>query len=482
VPSDLIHTPAATAAALPACAAAASAVLKFTLRPTTSDVESLTRWWTNDRFGPLACDSADSWLRAFPLLRSVAFERDGAVTISQADTSPECADQAARAMKHIEKVTMKLQRLRCNSCGNSVASVEKACCEQSVSNGTDITFRMAGNVINGVFSEAWVAATQDDAAQWLAIHDGATRDKNGKLLLPSLFRRTSASQQVEADTLQMLNHMDQHSARLITQGCFRSRPFTLMASSFRAQHADRFAAAVNASLTSTCSDKQPSFNSSFGKVIDKELKWGVKHGVEEKVLSDNWRASTSSFGELPHANMRGVQICQESDALYGNHVVEFKTLESITVPAEAMRKNSISLCEHVRQMAVSQTILRATHPGSFLVMIGRDHKVLVLEDVGGKDATGLPTAFAWVKNSLDFWFNPNKNAFGAYCKHLAAAIAPYSVQSMRRKLQWDSDDSSDFSGWNFLATLMAPVVAGLNAELSAAKERAECDQKLKMSK
>ena len=181
-----------------------------------------------------------------------------------------------------------------------------------------------------------------------------------------------------------------------------------------------------------------------------------------------------------YANLRGVQLCQECDALHGNHVVEFKTLESISVSAETMRKNSISLCEHVRQMAISQTILRATHPGSFLVMIGRDHKVLVLEDVGGRDAAGFPTAFAWLKNSLDYWFNPNKNAFGAYCKQLAAAIAPYSVQSMQRKLQWDLDDSSDFSGWNFLAALMAPVVAELNTALSAAKDRAERDQKLRM--
>jgi ribosomal protein L37E len=217
--------------------------------------------------------------------------------------TPECADQAASAMKHIEKVTEKLQYLRCNSCGNSVASVEKACCGQSVNNCIGTMFRMAGHVIKSVFSGAWVAATQDDAAQWLAIHDSASRDKNGRLILPTLFHRTAAAQKVEADTLQMLNLMDEPSARLITQGCFRSRPFTLMASSFRAQHADKFAAALNTSLTSTCSEKEPSFSSSFGKVIDKQLKWAVKHGVEEKVLSDEWSASTSSFGELPYATM-----------------------------------------------------------------------------------------------------------------------------------------------------------------------------------
>jgi hypothetical protein len=131
-------------------------------------------------------------------------------------------------------------------------------------------------------------------------------------------------------------------------------------------------------------------------------------------------------------------------------------------------------------MAISQTILRAKHTGSFLVMIGRDHKVLVLEDVGGIDAAGLPPAFAWLKYSLDYWFNTNKHAFGAYFKQLAAVIAPYSVQSMRRKLQWDSEHfSSDFSGWNFLSTLMAPVVA----ELNAAKEQAKLNcEKLNAAK
>ncbi len=96
---------------------------------------------------------------------------------------------------------------------------------------------------------------------------------------------------------------------------------------------------------------------------------------------------------------------------------------------------------------------------------------------GDKDAAGLPTAFAWLKNSLDYWFNP-KEPFAAYFKQFAAVIAPYSVQSMRRKLQWDSDDSSDFSGWDFLTTLMAPVVV----ELNAAKDSAESDHKRRMAK
>jgi hypothetical protein len=342
-----------------------------------------------------------------------------------------------------------------------------------VSNGVETTFRMTADVIKSVFSEAWSAATPDDAERWLAIHDGARYDRSGRLILPALFCRTAAAKNVESDTLRMLNHMDQDSARLITHSCFRSRPFNLMASSFKNSHS--LANCVSTSLTSTCSEKERSDESSycFGQVIDKLLKRAVKHGVEKKLLSDDWSASTPSFGELPYADLRGVQICQECDALHGNHVVEFKTLESISVSADsadAMRKNSESLCGHVRQMAISQTILRAKHTGSFLVMIGRDHKVLVLEDVGGIDAAGLPPAFAWLKNSLDYWFNPNKHAFGAYFKQLAAVIAPYSVESMRRKLQWDSEHfSSDFSGWNSLSTLMAPVVA----ELNAAKEQAK---------
>jgi hypothetical protein len=94
--------------------------------------------------GRRACHPA-SWLRAFPSLDNIEFGSDGVVTIFQKDFSPESAEQAARAKKHIEKVTRKLQTLRCDSCGNNVASVEKSCCEKKgVSNCIESTFRMTG--------------------------------------------------------------------------------------------------------------------------------------------------------------------------------------------------------------------------------------------------------------------------------------------------------------------------------------------------
>jgi hypothetical protein len=72
-----------------------------------------------------------------------------------------------------------------------------------------------------------------------------------------------------------------------------------------------------------------------------------------------------------------------------------------------------------------------------------------------------------LKNTLDYWFHPSQ-PFAAFLKQFAAAVAPYSLKSAQRKQDWDRDNDFDFCGWNFLNTLMAPVVARLND----AKDRA----------
>ena len=198
-----------------------------------------------------------------------------------------------------------------------------------------------------------------------------------------------------------------------------------------------------------------------------QMKWAVRRGVEDKSLPDGWSDAEASFGELPYAPLRGVQLCQETDALYRNHIVEFKTLDAVSLETKPNHRQESALSEYVRQMAVSQTLLRASNAGSFLVLIGRDHHVLVLEDTGARDAVGLPRAFAWLKNTLDYWFHPSQ-PFAAFLKQFAAAVAPYTLKSAQRKQDWDRDNDFDFSGWNFLNTLMAPVVARLND----AKDRA----------
>jgi hypothetical protein len=451
-------------------------VSSLALSATSASIQSLIRWWTDSHFGPLADANPDSWLRAFPSLDNVEFGSDGVVTISQKDCSPASVEQAARARKHIEKVTQKLQYLRCDSCGNHVASVEKSCCERKgVSNCVESTFRMSGDVIDSIFEQSWCSASEHDAAQWLEVHSSGTKDRSGKCILPALLTRSPDSKLLEQQVVTMLNDMDPISARLTTQSCFRQRPFTLMASTFKCKFASAFADNVSLSLSSTCSEKAPSYSSRFGKVIDKQMKWAVKRGVEDRSLPDGWSDAEASFGELPYAPLRGVQLCQETDALFNNHVVEFKTLDAVSFQTKPSHKQESALSEYVRQMAVSQTLLRASNAGSFLVLIGRDHRVLVLEDTGARDAAGLPRAFAWLKNTLDYWFRSDQ-PFAAFLKQFAAAVAPYTLQSAQRKLEWDRDHAFDFSGWNCLNTLMAPVVARLND----AKDRAKVETKRRM--
>lgn len=134
------------------------------------------------------------------------------------------------------------------------------------------------------------------------------------------------------------------------------------------------------------------------------------------------------------------------------------------------RKREAALSDHVRQMAVSQTLLRHSHAASFLVMIGRDHRVVVLEDCSGCDAEGLPRAFEWLKSPLDYWFRSGQ-PFAAFLREFVAAVGPYSRKSAERKQQWDNNNDSDFSEWNFLATMLAPSVARLgDAQSHAAAE------------
>ncbi len=109
-------------------------------------------------------------------------------------------------------------------------------------------------------------------------------------------------------------------------------------------------------------------------------------------------------------------------------VVEFKTLEA--VHCDPSPQHAKKLSQYVRQMAVSQTVLRETHSGSFLVMIGRDHRVLVLED------TGTHEAFDWLKNDFNYWFRSSQ-PHAAFLKQFLGVVAPYTQECERRKQRWD---------------------------------------------
>jgi hypothetical protein len=99
---------------------------------------------------------------------------------------------------------------------------------------------------------------------------------------------------------------------------------------------------------------------------------------------------------MPYPSFDGIRICQETDAVSKGlnkdknkgRVVELKTLK--TVHCDPSPQHAKVLSQYVLQMAVSQTVLRETHSGSFLVMIGRDHRVLALEDAGTHEHAGLP--------------------------------------------------------------------------------------------
>lgn len=97
--------------------------------------------------------------------------------------SQECAEQAAAAKRHIEKVTAKLQYLCCDTCGNMVASRDKACCDKRTPCMLRTTFRIAGAAIESVFADEWVSASEEDGLQWLALYEGSTKDQNGDSVL-----------------------------------------------------------------------------------------------------------------------------------------------------------------------------------------------------------------------------------------------------------------------------------------------------------
>jgi hypothetical protein len=407
------------------------------------------------------------------MLQSVTFACDGCVAITQKDGSCESEQQAACAQRHIEKVTRKLQYLRCDTCGSNVASSAKACCDKRTTCCLRTTFRISGASVDNVFGQAWSSASEEDGLQWLAVHESSTKDKNGRSILPVLLQRSAEARVVERQVLQMLSSMDATTARLMTQGCFRSRPYSLMATTFKRKRATDFLGGINLSLSSTCSEEAPKPHSQFGKIIDKQLKWGVKHGARDGSLPPGWDDAPASFGSLPYSYFQDIHICQETDALCKQHIVEFKTLECVHVdessdqsPENAKRnrfwrkKRAESLCEHVRQMAVSQTVLRETHAGSFLVMVGRDHRVLVLEDEGRRDRLGLPTAFAWLKNEWDYWF-ASSQLHAAFLKQFVAVIAPYSQACALRKQLWNSDNEADLSNWQCLFEMIEPHHARL---------------------
>jgi hypothetical protein len=76
------------------------------------------------------------------------------------------------------------------------------------------------------------------------------------------------------------------------------------------------------------------------------------------------------------------------------HQAEFKSLEALSFGCQHFPewKRGDALCERIRQMAISRTRLRDTCAASFLLSIGRDHRVLVLEDPGACDGAGPPQA------------------------------------------------------------------------------------------
>ena len=108
------------------------------------------------------------------------------------------------------------------------------------------------------------------------------------------------------------------------------------------------------------------------------------HGVRDGCLPPGWSDAPASFGSLPYPGFNGIQLCQETDALYtppppmrtpplcsnrphsrsyNHHVVEFKTLEAVHIDSGSGSEQrdqfhrEKALCEHVRQMAVSQMII-----------------------------------------------------------------------------------------------------------------------------
>jgi hypothetical protein len=120
--------------------------------------------------------------------------------------------------------------------------------------------------------------------------------------------------------MRLLNEMDV-SARLMTQASFRTRPFTLMAASFKSRFPSDFARNLHMTLRSTVSEHPPSFSSRFGKIIDKQLMWAVKHGVAGMSLPGSWSDANASFVVLPHAPLKAVHLCRETDALDSGQVV-----------------------------------------------------------------------------------------------------------------------------------------------------------------
>jgi hypothetical protein len=147
-------------------------------------------------------------------------------------------------------VTKNLQYLCCDTCGSMVTSCDRVCCDKRTSCILRTTFRIEGSAIDSVFLDERVSASEEDGNIRVTLHEGRTKSKNGHSFVPVLLQHSKNARKVKKQVLDMLKSMNSTSARLMTQSSFRTRPYTMTASSFKRKYATDFACTVNLAVSS----------------------------------------------------------------------------------------------------------------------------------------------------------------------------------------------------------------------------------------
>jgi hypothetical protein len=134
----------------------------------------------------------------------------------------------------------------------------------------------------------------------------------------------------------------------------------------------------------------------FGRLLDSLLKSSIKffpgpdpvrnpeewrHTSRTHVLSGEWRPSEPAFTPLTICRWQfgDLLVCEETDALFGRHIVELKTMSRVDIATSGdgvadfaggdadARQIGCTLGDHTRQMAVSLMALQVSFE---LILIG----------------------------------------------------------------------------------------------------------------
>jgi hypothetical protein len=364
--------------------------MRFKLNATSCTEAELADWWTNPCFGPLP---------SHPFVQSISLEQDATVTLCVDPADGLAASEAAASVqRHMERTSFRLQQLKCTDCGYEVASPDLSCCRHLTTNSLRISFRVQQSTIESAFGTeerpcVWRSASDASVATWLRLHADAAADGG----LPVVLSHSEKARSLQEDVIAWLNSIRPSSAVTCIYSKFLPRPWTVTASSLKCSTATQFI--QNVTQTSNAQDFASAphplpYHEEFGRLLDSLLKTSIKlasnpdsircalesqSNTHTHALSGEWRPSEAAFTPLTICRWQfgNLMACEETDALFGRHIVELKTLPKVEVAsgdgdaadvADAAEfgdsqadQMGCSLSDYLRQMAVSSMALHVCH-------------------------------------------------------------------------------------------------------------------------